>query len=57
MKFLFQTAIVLCLLSSFGAARAQTPDLSQFDRNGLDTDAFGQKPGQKLSTARIQIFR
>jgi hypothetical protein len=32
-KLLFQTAIVLCLLSSFGAIgiAAQTPDLSQFD--------------------------
>ena len=33
MKLLFQTAIVICLLSSFGAfgIAAQTPDLSQFD--------------------------
>ena len=33
MKFVFQTALALCLLPSFGAiaVRAQTPDLSQFD--------------------------
>lgn len=31
MKLFFQIAITICLLSSFGAIAAQTPDLSQFD--------------------------
>jgi hypothetical protein len=30
-KLFFQIAITICLLSSFGAIAAQTPDLSQFD--------------------------